>query len=215
MSSSRTPRTGLPYSSAVQYRFACVCTVPFGLPVEPDEYSQKPMSSAAVGAAAGAGACRASQRRKLGRLNDALDLVRCVASSLASTPAPARWKQMRPGRGCAPACTRSRQGVSSATTRCGRNGFARDPEPSKVGLHWSAARHLPDNPPCGRVRRSTALAAGPFFMADKPRTVVARAKKKAGRGVSTTGQEVPVALGDDRVVSSRGSVKGYFADVPQ
>ncbi len=53
----------MPYSSAVQYRFACVCTVPFGLPVEPDEYSQKPMSSAAVGAGDRAGACCAISDR--------------------------------------------------------------------------------------------------------------------------------------------------------
>ena len=36
----RRPSTGLPYSSAVQYRLACECTVPFGCPVEPLEYSQ-------------------------------------------------------------------------------------------------------------------------------------------------------------------------------
>src|SRR4029453_15077051 len=53
--SSRKPRIGLPYNSAVQYRLACVCTVPFGLPVEPDEYSQNPMSSPEVVGGGGGG----------------------------------------------------------------------------------------------------------------------------------------------------------------
>jgi hypothetical protein len=37
-----------PYSSAVQYRLPWVWTVPLGLPVEPEEYSQKAASSASV-----------------------------------------------------------------------------------------------------------------------------------------------------------------------
>src|SRR5579859_2122529 len=45
---STMPRIGFAYNSAVQYRFACVWTVPFGLPVEPDEYSQNAMSSQPV-----------------------------------------------------------------------------------------------------------------------------------------------------------------------
>ena len=36
-SASVSARIGLAYSSAVQYRLPCACTVPFGRPVEPDE----------------------------------------------------------------------------------------------------------------------------------------------------------------------------------
>src|SRR6478752_136345 len=59
-SPSRSPRYGPPYSTAVQYRFACVCTVPLGRPVEPDEYSQNAMSSARVSKGAGQGGAASS-----------------------------------------------------------------------------------------------------------------------------------------------------------
>jgi hypothetical protein len=45
------PRIGRAYSSAVWIRLDWMCTVPFGAPVEPDEYNQKQGSSQVVATA--------------------------------------------------------------------------------------------------------------------------------------------------------------------
>src|SRR4026208_2646908 len=49
------PRIGRAYSSAVAIMPECTCTVPFGNPVEPEEYNQKHASSRVVGAGASCG----------------------------------------------------------------------------------------------------------------------------------------------------------------
>src|ERR1700674_1395287 len=51
MSVSRIPSTWRANKSAVRIRLVCKCTAALGLPVEPEEYSQKQASSGCVGAA--------------------------------------------------------------------------------------------------------------------------------------------------------------------
>src|SRR5258708_1953866 len=70
-SSSRIPSTCFAYSSAVQYRFACVWTAPLGLPVEPDEYNQNEIPSALLTNGVRCGSASANRRlntRSPGRL---------------------------------------------------------------------------------------------------------------------------------------------------
>ena len=86
----------------------------------------------------------------------------------------------------------------------------RGPGNRQEPIERGAARTASDSPRMiGPGSISLVELPGPFLAAATP-------KEKAGRGVSTTGSEKSQShLGDDRVVSSRGSVKGYFADVPR
>ncbi len=60
------PSTPWAYSSAVRRMLECTCTVPFGMPVEPEEYSQKQGSSRVVGAGFNSGLAFASRSAKGG-----------------------------------------------------------------------------------------------------------------------------------------------------
>src|SRR6202011_5399185 len=65
-SSSRIPSTSCANSSAVRIKLVCTCMVPFGLPVEPEEYSQKHVSSGRVGAASASGVARSVSAASVG-----------------------------------------------------------------------------------------------------------------------------------------------------
>src|SRR3569623_1680707 len=68
MSSGLIPRIGNAYSAAVHISEPWKCIAPFGLPVEPDEYSQNAMSSGVVSAAWVIGAASSTSKRHDGAL---------------------------------------------------------------------------------------------------------------------------------------------------
>src|SRR5206468_2048306 len=63
-SRSVSANTCSPYVCAVQYRLPCECTVPFGRPVEPDEYNQNAIESGPVRAQLSRGVADSHQAAK-------------------------------------------------------------------------------------------------------------------------------------------------------
>ena len=86
-SASVRPSTRLPYSSAVHQALAWVCTVPLGLPVEPDEYSQNAGSSPRVAAGSASGSLAARSESKAiapaGSASATPATIRCLTSFFA------------------------------------------------------------------------------------------------------------------------------------